>query len=95
MQKSNKKYLNLRLFNNYGPGELPGKYRNVIPNFVYNAIKNKDLVITGSGDETRDFNFVEDTIKYIIKLSFLIKFITKYLILVVVKAIKLLILLKK
>ena len=69
-KRANKKYLNLRLFNNYGPGELPGKYRNVIPNFIYNAIKNKDLVITGSGDETRDFNFVEDTIKYIIKLSF-------------------------
>ena len=29
-KRANKKYLNLRLFNNYGPGELPGKYRNVI-----------------------------------------------------------------
>src|SRR3989338_3665449 len=24
-----------RLFNVYGPGEVPGRYRNVIPNFIY------------------------------------------------------------
>ena len=24
-----------RFFNSYGPGEIPGQYRNVIPNFIY------------------------------------------------------------
>jgi nucleoside-diphosphate-sugar epimerase len=49
-----------RIFNSYGPGEVPGEYRNVIPNFVYLAMQNEPLPITGSGDETRDFTFVND-----------------------------------
>lgn len=53
----------LRYFNVYGPNERPGKYRNVIPNFFYRALRNEDLMITGSGDDTRDFNFVEDTVR--------------------------------
>ena len=63
----------LRLFNSYGPGELPGKYRNVIPNFITTAMEGKSLTITGSGEETRDFNFVEDTADGIIKHVFLIQ----------------------
>src|SRR5688572_16959139 len=49
-----------RLFNSYGPGELPGQYRNVIPNFIYWAMKGLPLPITGSGEETRDFTYVGD-----------------------------------
>lgn len=56
----------LRLFNTYGPGERPGKYRNVIPNFYYQAMRGQPLQITGTGQETRDFNFMEDTIKGIL-----------------------------
>lgn len=51
-----------RYFNVYGPGEVPGRYRNVIPNFVWWALHRKRLPITGSGEETRDFTFVEDII---------------------------------
>ena len=51
-----------RYFNVYGPGEVPGKYRNVIPNFVWRALHEKALPITGSGEETRDFTFVEDIV---------------------------------
>ena len=40
-----------RLFNSYGPGELPGQYRNVIPNFIYQAMKGGPLTITGTGEE--------------------------------------------
>ena len=53
----------LRYFNVYGPNEYPGKYRNVIANFFYAAMKGKDLIITGTGDETRDFNFVDDSVE--------------------------------
>jgi nucleoside-diphosphate-sugar epimerase len=53
----------LRLFNSYGPGEYPGKYRNVIPNFIARALAGKPLVITGSGAETRDYTYVEDTVQ--------------------------------
>ena len=52
-----------RFFNSYGPGELPGEYRNVIPNFIYWAIKGLPLPITGTGEETRDFTFVGDIVR--------------------------------
>ncbi len=51
-----------RYFNVYGPGEVPGKYRNVIPNFIWWALRKQPLPITGTGDETRDFTFVEDIV---------------------------------
>lgn len=51
-----------RLFNVYGPGEVPGKYRNVTPNFIYHALHNRPLPITGTGEETRDFTFVDDAV---------------------------------
>lgn len=49
-----------RFFNSYGPGEVPGQYRNVIPNFIYWALQGKPLPLTGTGEETRDFTYVED-----------------------------------
>jgi len=52
-----------RLFNSYGPGDAPGKYRSVIPNLIYLALKNQPLPITGTGDETRDFTYVEDIVE--------------------------------
>ena len=52
-----------RFFNSYGPGEVPGQYRNVIPNFIYWAMKGDPLPITGSGEETRDFTFVGDLVR--------------------------------
>jgi len=51
-----------RLFNSYGPGEVPGQYRNVIPNFIYWAMKGLSLPITGTGEETRDFTYVGDIV---------------------------------
>lgn len=51
-----------RYFNVYGPGEVPGAYRNVIPNFIYWALHQQKLPITGTGEETRDFTFVEDIV---------------------------------
>ncbi|MCR6692196.1 MAG: NAD-dependent epimerase/dehydratase family protein [archaeon YNP-LCB-003-016] len=51
-----------RYFNVYGPGEVPGKYRNVIPNFIWWAMHSQPLPITGTGEETRDFTYVEDIV---------------------------------
>ncbi|MFC1914420.1 NAD-dependent epimerase/dehydratase family protein [Chloroflexota bacterium] len=51
-----------RYFNVFGPGEIPGAYRNVIPNFLYKALHHQKLPITGTGEETRDFTFVEDIV---------------------------------
>ena len=51
-----------RFFNSYGPGEVPGPYRNVIPNFIWRALRGEPLVITGTGEETRDFVYVDDLV---------------------------------
>lgn len=56
-----------RFFNSYGPGELPGQYRNVIPNFIYWAMKGLPLPITGTGEETRDFTYVGDIVDGILR----------------------------
>jgi UDP-glucose 4-epimerase len=58
-----------RIFNSFGPGELPGEYRNVIPNFIKKALKGEDIIITGTGNETRDFTYVSDTVGLLIKLA--------------------------
>jgi len=58
-----------RYFNVYGPGEIPGAYRNVIPNFIYWALHKMPLPITGSGEETRDFTFVDDIIDGTLRLG--------------------------
>lgn len=58
-----------RYFNVYGPGEVPGAYRNVIPNFIYWALHQKPLPITGTGEETRDFTFVDDIVDGTMRLG--------------------------
>ena len=59
-----------RYFNVYGPGEVPGKYRNVIPNFIWWAMHGKPLPITGTGEETRDFTFVDDIVDGTLRMGF-------------------------
>jgi len=56
-----------RFFNSYGPGEVPGEYRNVIPNWIWKAMHGEPLVITGTGDETRDFIFVADLVDGLVR----------------------------
>ena len=60
---------NARLFNVYGPGEVPGKYRNVIPNFFYWAMRGETLPITGDGSETRDWTFVDDAVRGLLAMG--------------------------
>jgi len=62
--------VNCRFFNSYGPGEVPGQYRNVIPNFIYWAMKGQSLPITGTGEETRDFAYVLDLVQGLLKSGF-------------------------
>lgn len=62
--------INCRFFNSYGPGEVPGQYRNVIPNFIYWAMNGKSLPITGTGEETRDFAYVLDLVQGLIKAGY-------------------------
>jgi nucleoside-diphosphate-sugar epimerase len=59
-----------RFFNSYGPGEVPGQYRNVIPNFIYLAMQGQPLPITGSGEETRDFTYVGDIVDGLLRAGY-------------------------
>lgn len=59
-----------RFFNSFGPGEVPGQYRNVIPNFIYWAMLGKPLPITGTGDETRDFTYVGDIVDGLLRMGY-------------------------
>ncbi len=49
---------------------MPGQYRNVIPNFIYWAMKGISLPITGTGEETRDFTYVLDLVQGLIKAGY-------------------------
>ena len=50
-----------------GQVKYHGQYRNVIPNFIFWAMKGQSLPITGTGEETRDFTYVLDLVQGLIK----------------------------
>lgn len=60
---------NARFFNVFGPGEVPGRYRNVIPNFFYWAMNGLPLPITGDGTETRDWTYVDDILNGLLAMG--------------------------
>jgi len=49
----------VRIFNTYGPKMSSGDGR-VIPNFINQALKNKDIPIYGDGSQTRSFCYIDD-----------------------------------
>jgi nucleoside-diphosphate-sugar epimerase len=59
-----------RFFNSYGPGEVPGQYRNVIPNFIFYALSGFPLPFTGTGGETRDFTYVTDIVDALLRAGY-------------------------
>jgi len=61
--------VNARFFNVFGPGEVPGRYRNVIPNFFYWAMHQQPLPITGDGSETRDWTYVDDIVNGLLSMG--------------------------
>jgi UDP-glucose 4-epimerase len=64
------KTVRTRFFNSFGPGEIPGAYRNVIPNFVYWAMQGRPLPIMGTGEETRDWTFVGDIVDGLLRAGY-------------------------
>jgi UDP-glucose 4-epimerase len=60
-------YTALRFFNVFGPRQdVDSIYSAVIPIFITRAMQNKDLIIYGSGRQTRDFVFVKDVAEAIL-----------------------------
>ena len=54
----------VRPFNTYGPREpWQGARAEVIPRFILQLVAGKAPVVYGGGTQTRDFTFVEDTVR--------------------------------
>jgi dTDP-glucose 4,6-dehydratase len=56
-----------RIFNTYGPRMKINDGR-AIPNFINQALENKDLTVYGDGSQTRSFCYINDTVRGISKL---------------------------
>lgn len=53
----------LRIFNAYGPNQsLPMSHAPVIPRFLQQALTGGSIVLFGSGEQTRDFVYVDDVL---------------------------------
>ncbi len=48
----------IRPFNTYGPRQT----KDVVPLFIEKAFRNYDITLEGGGLQTRDFNYIDDTI---------------------------------
>jgi len=58
----------VRLFNTVGPGQL-GSYGMVVPRFISAALKDENIEIYGSGDQTRCFTHVSDVVEALVAIS--------------------------
>jgi dTDP-glucose 4,6-dehydratase len=56
-----------RIFNTYGPLMRSDDGR-VIPNFIKQALANKNITVYGKGKQTRSFCYIDDLLKVIYKL---------------------------
>lgn len=57
--------ISLRFFNVYGENQ---DNRMVVPRFFEQAISNKPITVFGTGDQTRDFTYIDDTIEACVRL---------------------------
>ncbi len=57
----------VRIFNTYGPNMHPADGR-VVSNFIMQALRNEDITIYGTGEQTRSFQYVDDLIEWMIRM---------------------------
>jgi dTDP-glucose 4,6-dehydratase len=57
----------VRIFNTYGP-RMRVRDGRAVPNFIAQALKNDDVTIFGSGNQTRSFCYVSDLVSGILAL---------------------------
>lgn len=57
--------VSLRFFNVYGHNQ---DNRMVVPRFFEQAINNDDITVFGTGKQTRDFTYIDDTIEACVRL---------------------------
>ena len=56
-----------RFHNSYGPGEVPGPYRNVIPKWMWSVLNGWPITIFGDGYDRRDFVYVDDVVERLVQ----------------------------
>lgn len=62
-------YRIVRLSNPYGPYQRPNGILGAVTSFTYKALRNEPIIVYGDGSVIRDFIFVEDAVKAIIKIA--------------------------
>ena len=56
-------YVSLRYFNVFGPKQnKKSEYAAVIPSFINSILENRQPIIYGDGEQTRDFVFIDDVV---------------------------------
>jgi UDP-glucose 4-epimerase len=56
--------VSLRYFNVFGPNQTPdGAYAAAIPRFVDAALASRPITIYGDGEQTRDFCYIDNTVR--------------------------------
>jgi UDP-glucose 4-epimerase len=59
-------YAIFRLFNVYGPGDPPGRYRNAVPNMM-RALDREGVIPIFGRAATRDFTYVDDVVQVLLQ----------------------------
>jgi UDP-glucose 4-epimerase len=57
--------ISLRFFNVYGANQ---DNRMVVPRFIEQAMKGEPLTVFGTGEQTRDFTYIDDTVEACVRL---------------------------
>ena len=57
----------MRIFNTYGP-RMDVDDGRVVSNFIVQALKNQNITIYGTGNQTRSFCYVDDLIEGMVRL---------------------------
>jgi UDP-glucose 4-epimerase len=62
--------VSLRVFNTYGPGQqLPASHPPVVPSLINSALKGSSIVVHGSGEQTRDYVYIDDVVDALVAAS--------------------------
>lgn len=61
-------YRIIRLANPYGPYQRPNGVLGAVTTFTYKAIKGEEITVYGDGSVVRDFIYIDDAVRAIIKI---------------------------
>jgi nucleoside-diphosphate-sugar epimerase len=60
-------WVNLRIFNSYGPRMDTSQYGQVVPEFIQRILADEPFTLFGPGTQTRSFCYVEDTVEMMVR----------------------------